>query len=773
MMKRPHYYILVIIFCFILGNSLATVPTIAMNSGNPSATANDNPQLVEDNSESQLSHETTPTRGELVEEIGKTSIIETDIIPPEDPPETTGRNYTMTTPTYSWDDATGGDFYYLDDDSSMYLPLPFEFEYYGQSYWDLYFTSNGKISFTDMDSSPTGTYPSGASEDWYSIALFWADLAPVGNIYTEYFTAPSRLVIQFDSIDYSAGGLAGTFQLVLFEWGDIEFRYDHLQNMADYTVGLNYGANTTFFNTYTFSGDPIDDLALRFEYVSRFVCTTSESYSSSSDYTITWTARSDETIDDFHIYVDSTYNGSTSLMTYPLSGLAEGWVSLEIWMETDGTNVTHQKDIIVDWTSPTVSIEYPLNDTTLADGKVNWSVYELMSLDRIEVLIDHVLYSTLDFWDTETYILADVGQWHNITIVAYDEAMNFGSDNVTIYYDRTVAAVGIVTSHGENDLWGVRDLYLSLGHIVVTMDERLTTYDLDLFDVIFIASPSGSDVLWPSSETTVLETYLSNGGILVTVGDYWLSSSVKTILEPYGIEFTEEVSWPWDNTTNFDASHPLMTGVSSLFLPSLDNKFEISCPACELFGTEDGSAAFGVVADLAETRILSLCYGFDFFIDMEDNRLLWENILDYWLTVDTHDLRACVGVPDALGIATTVMMDVHVINNGLSTETSFTLQIWVEGSLKGSMVVASLASGDWAILSVPLFISYTGSINVTAYVTPVIGEINLANNIRTKIVDIYQFTILAPGDLDSIQGGLVWINYTCTNWGGLENITGI
>jgi len=125
MKKKPHYYMLIIIFCFILGNSIATVPTIAMNSGNPSATAHDNPQLVGDNSESQLSHETTPTRGELVEEIGKTAIIETDIVPPEDPPEITGRNYTLTTPTYTWDDATDGDVRQLADDSSEFFMLPF------------------------------------------------------------------------------------------------------------------------------------------------------------------------------------------------------------------------------------------------------------------------------------------------------------------------------------------------------------------------------------------------------------------------------------------------------------------------------------------------------------------------------------------------------------------------------------------------------------------------------------------------------------------------
>jgi len=763
MMKKPHYYLLVIALCFILGNSIATVPTIAMNSGNPSAIVHDNPQLVGDNSESQLSYETTPTRGELVEEIGKTTIIETDIVPPEDPPETTGRNYTMTTPTYSWDDATGGDVRQLADDSSEYIWLPFSFEYYGHTFQELVLTSNGKISLAgEYDESPTGSYPSGDSINWYSMALYWADLAPAGNVYTEYFTAPSRFVIQFDNVDYSGGGLAGTFQLVLFEWGDIEFRYDFLQNMVDYTVGLNYGYNTSFYNNYTFAPGPVINLALRFEYVSRFVFMTSEYYSDSSDYTITWNARSDVAIDDFHIYIDDIYNGSTSSMTYPLSGLSETWVDIEIWMETDGTNVTYQRDIIVDWTPPTVSIDYPLNNTLLVDGKVNWTASDMGSLDRIELLIDHVLYATLDSWESELFIVAENEQWHNITVVAYDEAMNIGADNVTIWYNRTVAAVGIVTYHGENDLWDVRDLYQSLGHIVITMDEILTSYELDHFDVIFVASPSDRDVIWTGSEITALETYLSNGGVLVTIGDSWLSSSVRDVISTYGIEFTDETSWPNSGTTNFDASHPLMTGVSTLYLPSLDNTFEISFPACELFGTQDGSeesgVEFGVVVDLAETKILSLCYGFDYYISYNDNRLIFENIIGYWLTVDTHDLLACVGAADAVGVATYAQIDVHVINNGLSTETSVSLQLWVEDSLEGSIVLGSIDSGETATLSVMLYTAYTGSINVTAYVVPVMGEINLENNIKTKFVDIYQFTLITPEDMDSIEGGLVWFN---------------
>ena len=105
-----------------------------------------------------------------------------------------------------------------------------------------------------------------------------------------------------------------------------------------------------------------------------------------------------------------------------------------------------------------------------------------------------------------TYVVVENGQWHNITIIAYDEAMNAGSDNVTIYYDRAIPAVGFIISHGEQEPWSIRDLYQTLGHIVMILDKSLTTYNLGAFDVIFVGNGGAP---WPSPDVTALETYLS------------------------------------------------------------------------------------------------------------------------------------------------------------------------------------------------------------------------------------------------------------------------
>jgi hypothetical protein len=48
-------------------------------------------------------------------------------------------------------------------------------------------------------------------------------------------------------------------------------------------------------------------------------------------------------------------------------------------------------------------------------------------------------------------------QWVNITVVAYDEALNYGADNVTVLYNRTVATIGMIYAHEEMEIGEVFD----------------------------------------------------------------------------------------------------------------------------------------------------------------------------------------------------------------------------------------------------------------------------------------------------------------------------
>ncbi len=776
MKKRPCFFLVVLTLVFLFVNIAAIMPPAVNVSSNPSRVVTETSDFpVKETSVDHREDNSVDHQQDIVswnkepQGVGFPGTFEfSDMIPLDDPPEITGYNYTMTIPAYSWIDASDGDLYYLNIQNSVSVQFPFEFEFYGEAFTYVTILPSGMLCFGNSpDYYDIRPFPLGDTDTEFLLAPFWADLE-IERMSVKHLSSPERLVFQFEDINYREGGLAGTFQVILYAWGDIVFQYDWLQGMDNYTVGLNYGLNTSFYNTYTFSSDPVDDLALRFEYNPIVIWGPSPIVTSSTDFNITWYARSSASIDDFHVYLDFAYNGSTSSMNYSLTGLSENWHNIEIKMETGGVNYSYSTDLAVDLTSPTVTIDYPLNDTELSDGKVNWSVTENFDISAIEVLVDGVLHTTLEPWAVETYLAIPNEQWVNITVVAYDEALNYGADNVTVLYNRTVATIGMIYAHQEMEIWDVFDHYQMLGHITVELRGNLSETNLDSYDILFVTS---NKYIWPDYDIAAVESYLSSGGILVTMGDGSLSNSVRSIIAPYGISFSGGEHIYHDTTTSFDASHPLMESISSLWVGIMQEEFQVTTPGRKLIYSPDGLYPFGVSVELGATKILSLAQSFEGFIDEEDNRQLFTNIVENWLTVQDHDLSTVVIQPQGVGRGQETTCIIDLVNQGGSTETSFALELWIDETLEATLNVASLDSGEWTELIVPIVVDHAGTANITSFVAPVTGEVYVTNNRDTVIVSIEELTILDPTPGATLVGGSVFVSYSATNFAQMENLT--
>ena len=142
------------------------------------------------------------------------------------------------------------------DDNYVHLvaanPPAFEFEFYGTTYTDLYFSSNGLITFGSGNSSYTNTDLT-SSPSQAAIAPFWDDLIISGgtNSYVYWDLLGSgdsnQLVIQWNDISFLGGSSLGqiTYQAVLSERnGSIQFNYLDLASTysgaegAEATVGM-------------------------------------------------------------------------------------------------------------------------------------------------------------------------------------------------------------------------------------------------------------------------------------------------------------------------------------------------------------------------------------------------------------------------------------------------------------------------------------------------------------------------------------------------------
>lgn len=178
------------------------------------------------------------------------------------------QNYTMTVGhPYTWIDASGGTELILYDDDYAAIPLPFDFDFYDQTFNTIYLCSNGYLSF--YDSSPYQYYnypfPSGDPSHYYMIAPFWDDIYPSygGHIYVESFG--TYWVAEWQDIWHIDSNLLGSFQVVLYENGDIIYNYDYISYVAGgYTCGLNLGVDTSYYNSYQGLTASTNDLSILF-----------------------------------------------------------------------------------------------------------------------------------------------------------------------------------------------------------------------------------------------------------------------------------------------------------------------------------------------------------------------------------------------------------------------------------------------------------------------------------------------------------------------------
>jgi hypothetical protein len=182
------------------------------------------------------------------------------------------RNYSMWLDyPYKWKDASGGTELLLTDDGYTDISLSFNFPFYDETFSIVYVSANGYLSFGDSSPSDysNDAIPSSDSDNHYLIAPFWDDLRPEsgggsGHIYVQDF-GDHWVVEWLDIWHYSTGPVVGTFEVILYQSGDIVFNYDNISYTGGgYTCGLNLGRNTAYYNSYQGLTDVTDDFSIRF-----------------------------------------------------------------------------------------------------------------------------------------------------------------------------------------------------------------------------------------------------------------------------------------------------------------------------------------------------------------------------------------------------------------------------------------------------------------------------------------------------------------------------
>ncbi|MGY5862463.1 MAG: C25 family cysteine peptidase, partial [Candidatus Thorarchaeota archaeon] len=177
-------------------------------------------------------------------------------------------DYTMEETSATWLDAkTNGENLFLSgDDVTTSVALSFDFAFYDASFDMVYVSSNGWLSFSNPNpyqySNPP--FPSADSNFAYALAPFWDDLQANSNVYA--WVTADWAVIQFDNYEYLGGTFLGTFEIVLYANGVIQFNYLEIVTVFTATVGLNHGDGIHYNDYLDDHLTGVTDFALRFTY---------------------------------------------------------------------------------------------------------------------------------------------------------------------------------------------------------------------------------------------------------------------------------------------------------------------------------------------------------------------------------------------------------------------------------------------------------------------------------------------------------------------------
>ncbi|MFW9969351.1 MAG: hypothetical protein ACFFDF_04060 [Candidatus Odinarchaeota archaeon] len=163
---------------------------------------------------------------------------------------------------YNWIDASSGTELILGDDSSASTQLPFNFTFYDGVFEVIHIISEGYLTFTYKSVQTSGTIPSKGPHYQNIIAPYWTNLnGASGNIYIKNFT--SYWVVAWKNFNHDNGSYAGSFEVVLYNDGDIVFNYDIIKNVSTYACGLNYGDELNY-SSYNELTSGLNDFSIKF-----------------------------------------------------------------------------------------------------------------------------------------------------------------------------------------------------------------------------------------------------------------------------------------------------------------------------------------------------------------------------------------------------------------------------------------------------------------------------------------------------------------------------
>lgn len=126
----------------------------------------------------------------------------------------------------------------LGDDNTRNVALGFEFEYWGQTFTDVWVSSNGFVSFQSGNHLCCNGQPIDQAQR-NTIYAYWSDIISfTGNPY--YRVSDGAALFGWYNVQEYGTNNSNTFEIALFDNGNIQFNYGSLSasGWRDFTAGI-------------------------------------------------------------------------------------------------------------------------------------------------------------------------------------------------------------------------------------------------------------------------------------------------------------------------------------------------------------------------------------------------------------------------------------------------------------------------------------------------------------------------------------------------------
>ncbi|MFX1298497.1 MAG: CARDB domain-containing protein [Promethearchaeota archaeon] len=318
--------------------------------------------------------------------------------------------------------------------------------------------------------------------------------------------------------------------------------------------------------------------------------------------------------------------------------------------------------------------------------------------------------------------------------------------------------IGFIYTHEERKMPSLKIFYEGLGFSVDEIYSSITETLLSNYHIIFV-SESYYGTEWNAGEIAILENWMQNGGTLVGIGSNHLAD-FEQLAAIHGITFIGEPVGIYGPTTVIDSSHPLMNGITLLYLSSPLNALNVLNPAIPIFWDATGAGIYGAAVSVGFGQFYVIA---DYFLTYAcDNEILLENILTRQRF--DHDLCASLEAPTRLQPNEMTLLNVTVFNLGLNNETNVELQLFINDMLVDSQTYSSLSIGTSKAFSYSWTPSIEGIYNISAYIVPKVNEMIIYNNRATNFIKAINYIckiilLYTKYKTDAVHVGDLLLNY--------------